>query len=98
MVLIIRLNVSLSNFERYFMTETKSTSQQLDEAIKAAEVASNKVEELKKLTRVEDLKIVLALINIHKFTQTDLRSVLKTRSTAKKTATGPKRKYTRKQK
>ena len=33
------------------MADNKSTSQQLDDAIKAAEVAAQKVEELKKLTR-----------------------------------------------
>lgn len=80
------------------MSDTKSTSQQLDDAIKAAEAAALKVEELKKLTRDEDLKVVLSLISRHGFTQTDLKSALKTRITAKKSASGPKRKYTRKQK
>lgn len=79
--------------------ETKTTSQQLDEAIKAVEAASLRVEELKKLTRDEDLKVVLALISRHGFTQTDLKSALKTRSGAKKaTGTTPKRKYTKRTK
>ena len=80
------------------MSEQKSASQQLDDAIKAAEAASLKVEELKKLTREEDLKNVLALISRHVFTQTDLKSVLKTRATSSKPATGAKRAYVRKKK
>ena len=80
------------------MTNVKTASQQLDEAIKAAQEASQKVEDLKKLARDEELKVVLELISRHGFTQTDLKSALKTRSAAKKTAMGPKRKYTRKQK
>ena len=80
------------------MTNGKSVRDQLDDAIKAAEAAAKKVEELKKLTRNEDLKVVLGLISRHGFTQTDLKSALKTRSIAKRSATGPKRKYTRKQK
>jgi hypothetical protein len=80
------------------MSEQKSASQQLDDAIKAAEAASLKVEELKKLTREEDLKNVLALISRHGFTQTDLKSVLKTRATSSKPATGAKRAYVRKKK
>ena len=80
------------------MSEQKSASQQLDDAIKAAEAAALKVEELKKLTREEDLKNVLALISRHGFTQTDLKSVLKTRATSAKPATGAKRAYVRKKK
>ena len=80
------------------MTDTKSTSQQLDDAIKAAEIASQKVEELKKLTREEDLKNVITLISRHAFTQTDLRSVLKTRLTSAKKTTTAKRPYVRKKK
>lgn len=80
------------------MADTKSASQQLDDAIKAAEVAAQKVEELKKLTREEDLKNVLALISRHGFTQTDLKSVLKTRATSAKPASGSKRAYVRKKK
>ena len=80
------------------MTDTKTASQQLDDAIKAAEVAAQKVEELKKLTREEDLKNLLALISRHGFTQTDLKSVLKTRTTSAKPASGAKRAYVRKKK
>jgi hypothetical protein len=80
------------------MADTKSTSQQLDDAIKAAEVAAQKVEELKKLTREEDLKNVLVLISRHGFTQTDLKSVLKTRGTPAKKSTATKRPYVRKKK
>lgn len=80
------------------MSDNKSASQQLDDAIKAAEAAALKVEELKKLTREEDLKNVLALISRHGFTQTDLKSVLKTRATSAKPASGTKRAYVRKKK
>jgi len=55
----------------------KSTNQQLEEAIKLAESAALRVEELKKATREEDLKSVKTLIERHGFTQTDLKSVLK---------------------
>ncbi|PIT71761.1 hypothetical protein [Limnohabitans sp. G3-2] len=80
------------------MSDLKTASQQLDDAIKAAEAAAAKVEELKKVTREEDLKNVLALIARHGFTQTDLKSVLKVRGTTAKTATGTKRAYVRKKK
>ena len=80
------------------MSDSKTASQQLDDAIKAAEAAALKVEELKKLTREEDLKNVLALISRHGFTQTDLKSALKIRGTTAKAATGTKRKYVRKNK
>lgn len=80
------------------MSEQKTASQQLDEAIKAAEAAASKVEELKKLTREEDLKNVLTLISRHGFTQTDLKSALKVRGIATKAATGTKRAYVRKKK
>ena len=80
------------------MSDAKTASQQLDDAIKAAEAAALKVEELKKLTREEDLKNVLALISRHGFTQTDLKSALKIRGTTAKAATGTKRKYVRKNK
>lgn len=80
------------------MSDVKTASQQLDDAIKAAEAAALKVEELKKLTREEDLKNVLALISRHGFTQTDLKSALKTRGTTTKAATGAKRPYVRKKK
>jgi SOS response regulatory protein OraA/RecX len=80
------------------VSEKQSASQQLDEAIKAAEIASQKVEELKKLTREEDLKNVITLISRHGFTQTDLKSVLKTRGTPAKKSTTTKRPYVRKKK
>jgi hypothetical protein len=72
----------------------KTTSQQLDDAIKAVEAASAKVEELKKLTREEDLKTVLALIKRHDFSATDLKSALKVR--AVKAASSGKRPYNKK--
>lgn len=80
------------------MSDTKTASQQLDEAIKAAEAAAQKVEELKKATREEDLKNVLALISRHGFTQTDLKAALKIRGASAKTATVAKRPYVRKKK
>jgi chromosome segregation and condensation protein ScpB len=64
----------------------KSTNQQLEEAIKLAEAAAIRVEELKKATREEDLKTVKTLIERHTFTQTDLKSVLKS-STGKRAYT-----------
>ena len=78
-----------------------STSQILIDATSPTRIpqaAALKVEELKKLTREEDLKNVLALISRHVFTQTDLKSVLKTRATSSKPATGAKRAYVRKKK
>ena len=72
----------------------KSTSQQLDEAIKAVEAASIRVEELKKLTREEDLKTILSLIKRHDFSATDLKSALKVRA-VKSVSTG-KRPYNKK--
>ncbi len=80
------------------MSEQKTASQQLDDAIKAAEAASLKVEELKKLTRQEDLKNVLALISRHGFTQTDLKLTLKSRRATSKSTSGTKRTYVRKKK
>jgi SOS response regulatory protein OraA/RecX len=80
------------------MSDTKTASQQLDEAIKAAEAAAQKVEELKKATREEDLKNVLALISRHGFTQTDLKSALKVRGASAKATTVAKRPYVRKKK
>ena len=80
------------------MSDTKTASQQLDEAIKAAEAAAQKVEELKKATREEDLKNVLALISRHGFTQTDLKSALKIRGANTKVGTAAKRPYVRKKK
>lgn len=79
------------------MTE-KTTSQQLDEALKAVEAATAKVAELKALTRGEDLKTVLDLIDRHGFTQTDLKSVLKTRVVKSASAENQKRAYNKRKK
>ena len=79
------------------MTE-KSTSQQLDEALKAVESATARVEELKALTRAEDLKTVLNLIGRHGFTQTDLKSVLKTRAVKSSSGDTQKRAYNKRKK
>jgi hypothetical protein len=54
-----------------------TTHDQLAAAIKAAEEANKKVDELKKLSRNADLDIVKALIKTHGFGPTDLRGVLK---------------------
>jgi hypothetical protein len=62
------------------MSDTKSASQQLSDAIKALETASAQVEALKKQTRDEDLATVKRLCETHSFTQTDLRGSLKTKT------------------
>lgn len=72
----------------------KTTSQQLEEAMKAVEAATAKVEELKKLTRDEDLKTVLSLIKRHEFSATDLKGALKVR--AAKAVPTAKRPYNKK--
>lgn len=76
----------------------KTTSQQLDEALKAVEAATAKVAELKALTRGEDLKTVLDLIERHGFTQTDLKSVLKTRVVKSASTENQKRAYNKRKK
>lgn len=53
-----------------------AVNDQLAQAIKAAEDAAKKVEELKKQTRDADLETVKALIKTHGFGPTDLRGVL----------------------
>lgn len=77
-----------------------TVNEQLAQAIKAAEDAAKKVEELKKQTRDADLETVKALIKTHGFGPTDLRGVLKAKrkrssgtTTARKT-TGSTRKST----
>jgi hypothetical protein len=54
-----------------------TTHDQLAAAIKAAEEATKKVDELKKLSRNADLETVKSLIKTHGFSPTELRSVLK---------------------
>ena len=54
-----------------------TTQEQLTAAIKAADEATKKVDELKKLSRNADLDIVKSLIKTHGFGPTDLRGVLK---------------------
>jgi hypothetical protein len=81
-----------------------AVNDQLAQAIKAAEEATKKVEELKKQTRNADLETVKALIKTHGFGPTDLRGVLKakrkrsTATTAAKKTTGTPRKSTAKKK
>ncbi len=81
-----------------------AVNDQLAQAIKAAEDAAKKVEELKKQTRDADLETVKALIKTHGFGPTDLRGVLKakrkrsTATTAAKKTTGTPRKSTAKKK
>ncbi len=81
-----------------------AVNDQLAQAIKAAEEATKKVEELKKQTRDADLETVKALIKTHGFGPTDLRGVLKakrkrsTATTAAKKTTGTPRKSTAKKK
>jgi hypothetical protein len=68
-----------------------TASEQLAEAIKAAETATAKVEALKAESRKEDLATVKLLIERHAFKATDLRPELKaTRGTAAKKAAATK--------
>ena len=82
----------------------ETANEQLAAAIKAAEEATKKVEELKKQSRDADLETVKALIKTHGFGPTDLRGVLKakrkrsTATTAAKKTTGTPRKSTAKKK
>lgn len=76
-----------------------TVNEQLAAAIKAAEDAAKKVEELKKQTRDADLETVKLLIKTHGFGPTDLRGVLKAKrkrssATAAKKTTGTPRKST----
>lgn len=77
-----------------------TVNEQLAAAIKAAEDAAKKVDELKKQTRDADLETVKLLIKTHSFGPTDLRGVLKakrkraTGTTAAKKTTGSTRKST----
>jgi hypothetical protein len=79
-----------------------TVNEQLAQAIKAAEDAAKKVEELKKQTRDADLETVKTLIKTHGFGPTDLRGVLKAKrkrsstktTTAAKKTTGTPRKST----
>ncbi len=77
-----------------------TANEQLAAAVKAAEEANAKVEELKKATKAADLQTVKDLIKLHGFGPTDLRGVLKAKrkrssgtTTARKT-TGSTRKST----
>lgn len=73
-----------------------TANEQLAAAVKAAEEANAKVEELKKATKAADLQTVKDLIKLHGFGPTDLRGVLKAkrkRTSGTKT-TGTPRKST----
>lgn len=65
------------------MSEAKSTSQQLADAIKALETAAAQVESLKKESREKDLATVKELITTHAFTPTDLRGILKAKTASR---------------
>lgn len=80
-----------------------TTQDQLAAAIKAADEAIKKVDELKKLSRNADLDIVKSLIKTHGFGPTDLRGVLKAKrkrkaggNTARKTPSTPRKSNTAK--
>jgi len=64
-----------------------TANEQLAAAVKAAEEAMAKVEELKKQSRDADLETVKNLIRTHEFSPTDLRGVLKAK---RKRTTGAK--------
>jgi len=80
------------------MTDAKSPSQLLAEAQKQQEELTNKINELLKQTREEDLTTVKRLVKTHGFTATDLKDVLKTRSLTTATSPTGKRAYNRKKK
>lgn len=80
------------------MSEAKSPSQLLVEAQKQQEELTNKINELLKQTRDEDLSTVKRLVKTHGFTATDLKDVLKTRSTTTNSTPTGKRAYVRKKK
>ena len=56
------------------MSDNKTKSEQLADAMAAEERAKALVEQLKEETRAEDLETVKRLIKTHGFTQTQLRS------------------------
>jgi len=66
------------------MSDTKSASQQLAEAMQAMENAAAQIASLKEQTRAEDLATVKRLCELHSFTQTDLRGSLKTKTAPRK--------------
>jgi hypothetical protein len=68
-----------------------TVNEQLAQAIKAAEDAAKKVDELKKQTRDADLETVKTLIKTHGFGPTDLRGVLKAKRKRSKTGTAAKK-------
>jgi hypothetical protein len=68
------------------MAETKTASEQLADAQKQQADLAARVDVLLKQTHDEDLATVKRLIQLHKFTATDLRTVLKTTAAAKKAA------------
>lgn len=59
---------------------TKSASQMLEDAQKAQAELNAKIEALLTQTREEDLATVKRLITTHSFSATDLRSVMKAKS------------------
>jgi hypothetical protein len=69
------------------MSDTKTASQQLAEAMKAMESAAAQIAVLKEQTREEDLATVKHLCELHAFTPTDLRGSLKTKTAPRKTTT-----------
>ncbi len=60
-----------------------SANEQLAAALKAAEEANARVEQLKKATKAEDLATVKRLIKLHGFGPTDLRNVIKAKRKSK---------------
>ena len=74
------------------MSETKTASEQLAEAMKAAEDAAARVKALKQQTRDEDLKTVKALITTHAFEASDLKPALKQRRSKRRSDAGKPRK------
>lgn len=77
--------------------QKKSPGQLLAEAQEQQKILEQKIADLLKQTRAEDLATVKRLCKAHGFTATELKDVLKTRvKTADKNISNIKRKYTRK--
>ncbi len=68
-----------------------TVNEELAAAVKAAEEAAKRVEELRKKTREADLETVKTLIKTHEFSPTDLRGVLKAKRKRSKTGTATKK-------
>jgi hypothetical protein len=65
------------------MSDNKTASQQLADALQAQDDIAAKIDALLQQTREEDLATAKRLIKTHSFTATDLKPELKTRAATK---------------